>query len=175
MVQGTRLKVLFLCYNYAGAKPPSITRAPVNTHAFRDGSFTLYCEADHYADIMLWEKNGYAVDVESSRFIIQGDTELSSSLTVMNVSRDDSGVYYCRAENEAGKVNASAVVTVTRTVLTCDGEWYKIAITYKCKVWFTTWCSVMPVVFHTPTYMSPHTDLDMSWPLLASEWVLLWK
>ena len=109
--------------NASGLKVPSIIRAPVDTHAFENGSFTFHCEADHFTEIMLWEKDGYAVDMESSRYIIRGENERTSSLTVMNARKEDSGVYHCVAENEAGKVNASAVVVVTATVLTCDGEW----------------------------------------------------
>ena len=47
---------------------------------------------------------------------------MSSSLTVTEVSKEDSGVYYCLVDSEAGRVNASAVVIVTGTLLTCDGE-----------------------------------------------------
>ena len=83
----------------------------------------MYCEADHYAEIVLWEKDGYAIDMESSRYDIWGEqNEQISSLTVMDASKDDSGVYYCVAEGEAGRVNASAVVVVTGAVLTCDGR-----------------------------------------------------
>ena len=101
---------------------PSIVGPPRDAHTFQNGSFTIDCRADHFADIILWEKEGYAIDMESSRFVIEGDGVTVSSLTVKDASKDDSGVYYCLAEGEAGKVNASAVVTVTGAVLTCDGE-----------------------------------------------------
>ena len=43
----------------------------------------------------------------------------------MNAGKEDSGVYYCVAESEAGRVNTSAVAVVTGTVLTCDGEFVR--------------------------------------------------
>ena len=101
---------------------PSIIGPPRDAHTFENGSFTITCRADHYADGVLWEKEGYAIDMESSRFLIQGDGVTFSSLTVKDATKDDSGVYYCLAEGEAGKVNASAVVAITGSVLTCEGE-----------------------------------------------------
>ena len=50
---------------------------------------------------------------------------MSSSLTVMVVQKEDSGVYDCVAESEAGRVHTSAVVMVTGTLLTCDGEFVR--------------------------------------------------
>lgn len=82
----------------------------------------MACEADHFADALLWEKEGYAIDMESSRFVIRGNGVTTSTLTVMDASKEDSGVYFCMAENGAGRVNASATVMVTGSVLTCDGK-----------------------------------------------------
>ena len=108
-----------------GARLPSIIQAPTSVHTFETGSFTLHCQADHHAEVLLWEKDGYAIDTESSRFTIRGGGRTSSSLTVMNAGKENSGVYYCVAESEAGRVNTSAVAVVTGTVLTCDGEFVR--------------------------------------------------
>ena len=108
--------------HHAGVKLPSVTLTPAYVHSFENGSFTMECESDHYADALLWEKEGYAIDMESSRFVIKEDGT-TSSLTVMDANKDDSGVYFCVAESEEGvRVNASATVMVTESVLTCDGK-----------------------------------------------------
>lgn len=107
---------------YAGARLPSIIQVPTNVHTFENGSFTLHCNADHRAESLCWEKDGHAIGTESGRITIHGDGRMSSSLTVTEVSKEDSGVYYCLVESEAGRINASAVVMVTGTLLTCDGK-----------------------------------------------------
>ena len=101
---------------------PNIVRGPIDAHTFENSSFTLTCQADHFAEVLLWEKEGYAIETESSRFTIVGDGVSFSNLTVLNARKDDAGVYYCLAEGEAGKTNASATVSVTGPVLTCDGK-----------------------------------------------------
>ena len=108
----------------SGARSPSIIQAPTDVHTFENSSFTLHCRANHYAESLRWEKDGSAVvgTVGSGRISIQGDGRLSSSLTVREARREDSGVYYCLVESEAGRTDASAVVTVTGALLTCDGE-----------------------------------------------------
>lgn len=112
----------FYC-RHAGARLPSVIQAPTNVHIFENASFTLHCRADHYAESLRWERDGHAITGTGSGLItIQGDGRLSSSLTVREASRKDSGVYYCLVESEAGRVDASAVVTVTGSLLTCDGE-----------------------------------------------------
>ena len=82
----------------------------------------MTCQADHFAEALLWEKEGYAIDMESTRFIVRGDGVTSSTLTVLDANKEDSGVYSCVAESEAGKANANATAMVTGTVLTCDGK-----------------------------------------------------
>ena len=83
----------------------------------------MRCNADHRAERLHWEKDGRAIlGTESGRITVHGDGQMLSSLTVMEVGKEDSGVYYCLVESEAGRVNASAIVTVTGTLLTCDGR-----------------------------------------------------
>ena len=83
----------------------------------------MHCQADHRTESLGWEKDGIGIGTKSARIAVHGDGQMSSRLTVMEAHREDSGVYYCRVKSEVGEVSASAVVTVTGTLLTCDGEY----------------------------------------------------
>lgn len=74
-------------------------------------------------------------------------------LMVLNAQKSDAGVYVCVATNSAGSRNASAVVDVTSTVITCDGRSviYRIqrntVIGFISKCCFTSFHSIFRHIF----------------------------
>ena len=112
----TLLDIFFISL---GSPVPVIHTEPSgdDTHVFVGSSFFLPCETDGLTDTYQWMRDGIVLS-SNSNFTI----ETGVGLHVLNAGTSNSGVYTCVASNDIGSVNISAVVVVTDSVITCDGQ-----------------------------------------------------
>lgn len=72
---------------------------------------------DQQTETYQWFKDGQLLSPDDNVVIQQRE-----ELMVLSAEKSDSGVYTCVASNSGGSSNASAVVDVTSTIITCDGQ-----------------------------------------------------
>ena len=104
--------------------PPNIT-TPVNnsTRVIDEGTnITLTCESTGIpSPVIIWSRTNGAIN--DSQRVSVGDsvtglfgmgnvTKVSVSLTILNASREDRGMYTCSASNSAGSDSSSSFITV---------------------------------------------------------------
>lgn len=91
---------------------PKLTQTPTDVFVEPGKTFRLYCKAQgHPFPKLVWQKDGgesfpAAVD---RRIVYAEGLEVCE---IRNAQFKDSGKYTCFAKNDAGSVNASAIVTV---------------------------------------------------------------
>ena len=71
---------------------------------------------DQFTDAMKWEKGGTKI-----KFSDKISKLPEGSLMIMEATIDDTGTYTCVARNRHGQRRASADVSVTRDLLSCEG------------------------------------------------------
>ena len=107
----------FLTYTYAGIT----TVSPLNDTIIREGNTnTITCEALGYPPpTVVWNRiNGILserVSLSDSISVPNGYgnvTRVSVNLTITNVSREDTGVYTCSANNGIGSDSSNVSITV---------------------------------------------------------------
>ena len=107
------------------AVAPVITAAPENRTELRGTLATFVCNVTGRPrpEISWWRMDDSSggdlsqVVEELDKILIESEPvgrerERAGSLTVLNVQPSDAGVYVCRAENEAGRVESQATLTV---------------------------------------------------------------
>lgn len=100
----------------AGVLLPQIVVPPVNTHAFPGENVLLRCQGDQHTDSYHWLRSGQPLVSSTHAQVVIG-----TGLNITNVTVQDSGVYTCVAMGNSGSVNASAILTVTGPLLSCEG------------------------------------------------------
>ena len=100
----------------AGVLLPQISVRPSHTHAFPGENVLLRCQGDQYTISYYWLHSGQLLVSSSHAQVV-----METGLNITNVTREDSGVYTCVAVGNAGSVNASAILTVTGPLLSCEG------------------------------------------------------
>ena len=92
------------------AVAPQITVHPQNATTTEGENVTLSCNATgDPAPLVYWTKSGSIISISSGPRISFGAD--NKTLTIMNVSRGDSGQYRCVANNSAGE-NISITATL---------------------------------------------------------------
>ena len=87
------------------ADPAEITAHPQNTTQIEGGNVTFTCEATaNPAPTFSWIKDGSLANATST-IIFSSDNK---QLTIINVSRGDSGHYTCRATNDVKTVQSNS-------------------------------------------------------------------
>jgi peroxidase len=101
---------------FLGVLLPQISVRPSHTHAFPGENVLLRCQGDQYTISYYWLHSGQLLVSSSHAQVV-----METGLNITNVTREDSGVYTCVAVGNAGSVNASAILTVTGPLLSCEG------------------------------------------------------
>ena len=114
----TTIKLLwwpqFLSVVSVSADAPDIVSVPTVVAAALGEDAVLECTADANPlsrDTVTWSRSGF--DFSSGR-VSRTAGNGSSVLTIRNVTREDAGLFLCRANNGIGMVNASAALLVER-------------------------------------------------------------
>lgn len=91
---------------------PKLTETPTDVLVEPGKTFKLFCKAQgHPSPTLLWQKDGGRSfpAADDRRIKYAEDLEVCE---IRNAQYKDSGKYTCFAKNDAGSVNASAIVTV---------------------------------------------------------------
>ncbi|XP_077861695.1 neural cell adhesion molecule 2-like [Saccoglossus kowalevskii] len=107
------MRVTIDCFKdkYPPTDPPTITTSPSDETVHKTNAVTLSCEAARgkpaTAVIYTWKKGSDDISI-GGRYRLNG-----GSLTIINIVREDDGIYTCYASNGVGQPDsASATVTV---------------------------------------------------------------
>lgn len=99
-----------MCFSAA----PVITVSPSDRVQLEGLGVVFMCEAvSEPLYSVTWQFNGTSITDNSSKYSID---DISGSLSIYNVTLNDSGVYTCIVDNKHGNDTASATLTVQGTV-----------------------------------------------------------
>ena len=97
---------------------PRIRIPPSHTHAFPGEDVILRCMGDDNTNSYRWLFSGQPLVSSDRLTIIPG-----VGLNISHVAESDSGLYTCVAVGTEGSVEASAQLSVTGALISCQGEW----------------------------------------------------
>lgn len=108
------------------AVPPSFTKALKKVDGSIGGNVTLECRvAGSQPMVISWYKDNK--EIHSGDKYKSDFSESTASVTIFGLDQSDSGVYICRAANDAGEKETSGTLSV-------KGQKIYSALHYKCCV-----------------------------------------
>ena len=90
--------------------PPVFEIKPKNEIVNEGNNVTFHCNAtSNPSPTLSWTKDGNAINQSSNNIVLSQDSQI---LNVINVERNDAGIYVCNATNNVNSVSASAYLNV---------------------------------------------------------------
>ncbi|CAI8057022.1 Peroxidasin, partial [Geodia barretti] len=101
---------------YLGTVRPRVSIPPSHVHAFTGENVVLRCVGDQRTVSYHWYKDGQPLETSDRVAVVTG-----VGLNISHVTMDDSGVYSCVVMGIEGSSEASAQLSVTGALISCEG------------------------------------------------------
>ncbi|KAM8931068.1 hemicentin-1 [Pelodytes ibericus] len=103
--------------------PPVFTQTPSNISKDIGSEITLFCNADGHPEPRITWRRINSTSGFPKKFASQYSSQQSTgALHIKNLWVGDEGIYVCEAENQFGKIQSQAMVTITGLVVPVIGE-----------------------------------------------------